>query len=179
MNSSVTIRRDGDASLLVAEQRVDAPLEAVYRFFGDPHNLERITPAFLNFRVLSIDTPVVRPGTLIRYRLKLHGVPIGWTTLIQEWSPPYRFRDVQLEGPYRLWDHLHEFEPVDGGTLLRDRVRFRTPLDALRRTPLLSWVDRDVERIFRYRQSVIAEILGAPSTTSGTPTAGDAVSSIA
>lgn len=179
MNPTLSIRPDGNASLLVAEQWVPRPMDDVFPFFGDPHNLERITPPFLNFRVLSIDTPAVAPGTLIRYRLTLHGLSIGWTTLIQEWTPPVRFRDVQIRGPYRLWDHVHEFESVNGGTLLRDRVRFRTPFNALRRTPLLSWVDRDVEKIFRFRQSAIAELFASPGDGSRTPAAGHVASSSA
>ena len=50
-------------------------------------------------------------GTLIEYRLRLHGIPIRWRTKIVVWEPPHRFVDVQLSGPYRLWHHTHDFEP--------------------------------------------------------------------
>ena len=40
--------------------------------------------------------------------------------------------DVQLSGPYRLWHHTHDFEPLaDGGTLMRDTVRYALPLGPL------------------------------------------------
>ena len=55
-------------------------------------------------------------------------MPISWTTRIDAWEPPRRFVDRQLRGPYRLWEHTHELEPVAGGTLIRDRVRYRTPV---------------------------------------------------
>ncbi|MDZ4805252.1 MAG: SRPBCC family protein [Candidatus Eisenbacteria bacterium] len=160
MDATVTIRHESDASILESRQWVDRSLEAVFPFFADPHNLERITPAFLKFKVLSMDTPTIESGTLLRYRLKLHGLPIHWTTRIKDWNPPHSFRDVQLSGPYRLWDHTHRFERREGGTLMTDIVRFRTPFDILRRTPLLSWINRDVEAIFRYRQTVIETMLG-------------------
>ena len=160
MEPAITLRHEPDASILVSTQWIPRPVEVVFPFFSDPYNLERITPPFLQFKVLSMTTPAIESGTLLTYRLKLHGFPIHWTTQIRDWNPPHSFRDIQLSGPYRLWDHTHRFEPRDGGTLLTDLVRFRTPLDALRRTPLLSWINRDVESIFRHRQRVIGELFG-------------------
>ena len=42
----------------------------------------------------------MRPGALIEYRLKLHGLPLSWLTRIEEWMPGERFVDAQLAGPY-------------------------------------------------------------------------------
>ena len=53
----------------------------------------------------------MRPGALIEYRLKLHGLPLSWLTRIEEWVPGERFVDAQLAGPYALWHHTHEFAP--------------------------------------------------------------------
>lgn len=168
---SVTLSRQDGAGLLRSGQWVPRPVDEVFPFFADPRNLERITPAFLNFQILDVDSPELGEGTLIRYRLRVHGLPIGWLTRITVWNPPFEFQDEQVRGPYRLWRHRHSFEAVDGGTRLRDEVLFRAPFDLLRRTPLLGWIDRDVESIFRYRQAVIAEIFG------GTPATGAVVSS--
>jgi len=38
-----------------------------------------------------------------------HGLPIRWTTEIGEWSPPHRFVDREVRGPYALWKHEHWF----------------------------------------------------------------------
>ena len=54
----------------------------------------------------------------------------------------------QLRGPYRLWIHEHEFESRDGGTLVRDRVRYAVAFDFLVHN---LFVRRDVARIFAYR----------------------------
>jgi len=98
---------------------------------------------------------VMRPGTLIDYRIKIHGIPIRWRTEITEWDPPLRFVDVQLSGPYTLWHHVHTFIEHDGGTLCRDEVRYRP-----RGGALMNWlfVRGDVERIFRYRQERLLEV---------------------
>jgi ligand-binding SRPBCC domain-containing protein len=111
-------------------------------------NLEALTPPWLNFKILTPLPIDVHEGTLIDYRLRLRGVPVRWRTRISVWQPPYRFVDEQLRGPYRQWIHEHTFEAHQGGTLVRDHVRYAVPFDWLVHRLL---VRPDVERIFRYR----------------------------
>ena len=87
-------------------------------------------------------------GTVIDYRLRVHGVRIRWRSLISAWEPPCRFVDEQVRGPYRLWHHEHIFEEVEEGTVVQDRVRY-APLGGVLINSL--FVRRDVERIFAYR----------------------------
>ena len=78
-----------------------------------------------------------------------------WVARIEDWSPPRRFVDLQLRGPYALWHHTHTFEEVDGGTRLGDRVRYRLPLGALGQAVAGDFVRRDVRTIFEYRRQAI------------------------
>ena len=66
--------------LLVREQRVELPLEDTFEIYGDALNLERITPPWLRFRVTTPAPIEMRVGTLIEYRLRLHGIPVRWKT---------------------------------------------------------------------------------------------------
>jgi ligand-binding SRPBCC domain-containing protein len=145
---------------LVREQRVARPLEEVFEFFARAGNLERITPPWLSFGLLSQEPIEMRLGTLIRYRLRLHGVPLRWTSRIEQWEPGRVFADRQVEGPYRLWHHQHEFWRSDGKTLVRDRVRYALPLGTLGELGHALFVRRDLERIFRYRHEAVARMLG-------------------
>jgi uncharacterized protein (TIGR01777 family) len=145
---------------LVREQIVPRPPAEVFRFFADPRNLARITPDFLGFRVLRTSTAELRAGTTIDYRLSLHGVPVRWRSVIEEWQPDRRFVDRQVRGPYRTWVHTHEFEPHEGGTLVRDRVRYALPLAPLGELVAGAFVGRDLERIFAYRRERLRELLG-------------------
>jgi ligand-binding SRPBCC domain-containing protein len=137
-----------------------APEEA-FAFFADALNLEAITPPWLAFRVITPGPIRMGPGTRIEYRLRLHRVPIRWVSEIAVWEAGRRFVDVQVEGPYRLWEHTHTFEAADGGTLICDRVRYSLPGGPLGAAAHLAFVRRDLARIFEYRRQAVARRLGA------------------
>ena len=142
------------------EQWIARPLEEVFAFFAEARNLEKITPPWLGFQVLTPGPIRLAAGAQIRYRIGLHGMPVGWTTEIRLWEPPHRFVDVQLRGPYALWHHTHRFEAAEGGTRMIDTVRYRVGWGVLGRAINALVVRRDLERIFAYRRSQIAERFG-------------------
>ena len=145
--------------ILEREQRLPVTPEHAFAFFADARNLEAITPPLLRFRVVTPEPIVMHGGTLIRYRLRVRGVPISWLTEIVEWDPPHRFVDAQRKGPYALWHHTHTFERDGDETIMRDVVRYRIgfgPLGALADALL---VRRDVEAIFDFRAARVPALL--------------------
>ena len=84
---------------LERSQLLPHPPEEAFAFFADAFNLEAITPPLLRFRVVTPAPIEMRPGTLIQYRLRLHGMGVDWLTRIDEWEPGVRFVDTQLPAP--------------------------------------------------------------------------------
>lgn len=144
-------------------QILDGTPAEVFPFFADAHNLEAITPPLLRFRVITPSPIPMAVGTLIEYRLRIHGLPIRWQTLIQDWTPDPthpRFVDTQLRGPYALWHHTHEFEPVgDDRTAMTDTVRYAIGFGPLGDVAHRLFVRRDVEAIFDHRARVVPELM--------------------
>lgn len=133
------------------------PIEKVFEFFCDPKNLESITPDLLHFKVLGMSTDSIEQGTTMDYQLKIHGLPKKWKTLIEKWDPPHCFIDTQLEGPYSLWHHTHQFTSLRGGTLMSDTVIYQPPLGPFGRVANLLFIRKDIEAIFHYRRKIIVE----------------------
>jgi hypothetical protein len=146
---------------LERRQHLDHPLHEVFAFFADAHNLERITPPWLRFELVAPAPAAMRLGALINYRLHLHGLPIRWTSRIEEWEPGRGFVDRQLRGPYRLWHHRHSFAAHDGGTVVCDSVDYALPLGRLGEVAHPLFVRRDLERIFTYRHQAVEQRLAA------------------
>lgn len=150
-----------DPYLLQSAQWIPKPIDEVFAFFSDAENLERITPPWLSFRIVSPRPIDMAAGAQIVYRLKWRGISMRWVTQIAEWQPPYRFVDVQLSGPYQLWRHTHTFEPDGNGTRINDEVRYRLPFGPIGQIVHALSVRRNVRAIFEYRSRAIQQILSA------------------
>lgn len=134
------------------EQILPGTPDEVFPFFADAGNLEAITPPYLRFEIVTPRPIAMGEGTLIEYKLRLHGLPISWLTRIEVWEPGVRFVDQQMRGPYALWHHTHDFEPTaDGRTLMRDTVRYAIPFGPLGELAHALFVKRDLNRIFNFR----------------------------
>jgi ligand-binding SRPBCC domain-containing protein len=137
-------------------QVIPAAREKVFEFFSAAENLERLTPPFLKFRILSPLPIEMKRGQFIEYNIALGGIPMNWLTEITEWQPNDRFVDVQLRGPYRYWHHLHEFREVPGGTEMRDVVDYELPLGPLGLLAHGVMVKSLLTRIFAFRFDAVA-----------------------
>lgn len=136
---------------LVRRQRLALPVEAVFPFFADPHNLEFLTPPWMNFRIETPSPIAMAAGTRIQYTIRWRGLPMSWLTEIVEWVPGRRFVDQQIRGPYRRWHHTHAFEPEGDATIMEDIVEYALPLGPIGRLAHALMVRRDVHRIFDFR----------------------------
>jgi len=146
---------------LTCSMTAPVPPERAFSIFENPYNLARITPDWLNFRVLTPDL-TMRPGAEIDYSIKWLGLPLRWKTLITAYDPPHGFVDQQARGPYLLWRHTHTFHRTAAGTEIRDQVDYRLPLGILGRAAHAIVVKRQLLGIFRFRQRAIAAMLAVP-----------------
>jgi ligand-binding SRPBCC domain-containing protein len=149
--------------VLQREQLVARPRSEVFAFFADARNLERLTPASLHFQILTPDPIVMRPGTLIDYRIALFGVPFGWRTRIDVFEPESRFVDTQLKGPYSVWRHTHEFVDDARGTRVLDHVEYEVPLGVLGEVARVLFVDAQLRAIFDFRKEAIDRVFRSSS----------------
>lgn len=148
------------AYVLQRQQKLPIARAEVFEFFSNPANLEVLTPPWLNFKITE-NPGALSEGALIRYSLRLHGIPLHWLTRIEDWQPGESFVDTQLAGPYKLWHHTHEFvDTVEGGTLIRDIVRYKVPFGPFGDLAQRALVKPDTEKIFDYRYDAVKREFG-------------------
>jgi hypothetical protein len=148
---------------LEREQVIPAPRAKVFEFFSAAENLGRLTPPFLELRILTPLPIEMKRGQHIEYRIAFGGLPMRWLAEITCWEPNERFVDEQLRGPYRCWHHLHEFRAVAQGTLMRDVVDYELPFGPLGSAAHALVVRRLLGRIFSFRAGAVASAFPAPS----------------
>lgn len=144
--------------LLKKETIIAAPLEQVWQFFTDPANLQKITPPYMNFRIIKRPASTeIFDGMQIEYKVSpLLSIPMKWITLIKSVDRLKSFTDVQSRGPYALWEHTHTFESVPEGTLMHDEVRYALPFGIMGVWAHKLFVYRQLEAIFQYRAQAVS-----------------------
>ena len=143
---------------------IPAPVEDVFSFFSNTENLNLIMPPWLYFNILTPLPIKMEKNVLIDYSIKLLGLRLIWNTEITVWQPPHKFVDIQIKGPYRVWEHTHLFEEKEGGTQMEDVIRYAVPGFVL--SPLIHFliVRPRLENIFAFREQRILELFTSRET---------------
>lgn len=143
------------------QQLLPIKIDQVWDFFSNPRNLCRITPASLDFKIMSQVPEKISEGLEIEYRVKpLLGIPVLWLSRIKDVKPPFQFVDVQLKGPYRYWHHHHFFQETLSGVLMTDTINYEVPLSRI-----FPWLNdvivvKELNRIFNFRQETLKVMFG-------------------
>jgi len=136
-------------------------LQRAWDFFWTPHNLEGMTPGYLNFRI-TCDTPDrAYSGLIITYRIAaVAGIPMTWVTEIKHVIEPYQFVDEQRLGPFRFWHHQHRFREVPGGIEMEDIVHYVMRAGWIGRVVHCCFIRARLEHIFDFRRDYLARLFG-------------------
>ncbi len=95
-------------------------------------------------------------GQIIRYKVTvLPLVRLTWVTEITGVTEGKSFTDEQRKGPYNLWKHTHTFRPEAGGVEMTDVVDYSLPFGPLGQFAHWLFVEREVNRIFDHRFTVL------------------------
>lgn len=146
--------------------KINAPLTEVWKFFSSPYNLQKITPAYMNFIITDCpDKNRIFEGMQIRYKVSpVLKVPMNWVTLIESVKEGVCFTDRQLKGPYKLWHHVHTFREVNGVVEMKDDVTYELPMGPLGSLAHAMFVKKQLEDIFDYRETAVRKIFSVDDT---------------
>jgi len=160
-----------------SEQWLPQPVEKVFAFFANPHNLPRIMPPAMAAKLLNLklvnarnkgsDEGPIMAGAgsemVLSFRV-LPGLPLRgkWVARITECQINHFFTDIQVKGPFKSWNHRHEFVPQarDGvaGTLIRDAVDYEVGFGPLGALADRMFVRRRLQHTFAWRQKAVGEL---------------------
>ncbi len=145
---------------LVVTQFLPIDLNKAWDFFSSPENLSRITPPEMDFKILTKDVSEnIYDGMEIDYSVKpLAGIPVKWKTEIRNVRQLHSFTDIQVKGPYKVWEHTHTFAVVKGGVMMNDEITYLLPLGILGKIAHFLFVRKKIEKIFNYRKTVLQKI---------------------
>lgn len=145
---------------LYREQQLNCNIEKAWDFFSSPHNLSEITPESMSFVVLSeINNEPIFEGMEIDYTVSpILGIPMRWKTVISQVEDYKSFTDFQKKGPYKYWNHFHEFIPNEKGVLMKDTVDYELPIGMLGKIAHQLFVKEKLKSIFDFRYSILNDL---------------------
>lgn len=143
-----------------SEQFLPIGIDEAWKFFSSPKNLVTITPAELDFKIItSLKDEEIYEGMKIDYIVKpLLKIPMRWQTEIINVTKGKHFTDRQVKGPYKLWEHTHIFKPVQDGVLMQDIVNYQLPFGFIGNIAHSLIVKKKIENIFTYRKNILNKI---------------------
>ena len=144
----------------VARTRLAATPEEVFAWHAEPNAFEKLTPPWEPVEVESRSgAGIEEEGFRVVLRMRVGPFRPRWIAEHHDCVPGRRFRDIQVSGPFKLWEHTHSFLPDGDGCVLEDRIRYALPGGALADWLFGGFVRRKLKRMFDYRHRVTAEAL--------------------
>lgn len=104
---------------------VQASAGELFTFHSDPANLSVVMPPTLKVVKLLTDG-LAEEGRLIELHCRdVWIIPMRWVCRWKTVTAPYLLVDEMLEGPFRVFEHEHRFEPLaEGGCRMTDRITY-------------------------------------------------------
>lgn len=145
---------------LFREQQLNCDLATAWKFFSSANNLSEITPKDMGFIVLTeMEDDEIYEGMIIDYYVSpLFGIKMKWQTEITHVDFQKSFIDFQKKGPYKLWNHHHEFIPNKEGVLMRDTIEYELPMGFLGEIAHRLFVKKKLEHLFDYRFRILSKL---------------------
>jgi ligand-binding SRPBCC domain-containing protein len=142
----------------VARSQIQASAEDLFRWHAEPGALEKLTPPWEHVTVEQ-HAPGIRNRDRGVLRVRLGPFRIRWIFEHRDYLEGRQFRDVQLSGPFRQWEHTHLFTAESPGIcLLEDRIDYSLPLGFIGNFLGGWYVRRKLKKLFAYRHRVTLEI---------------------
>lgn len=143
-------------------QKVNASRDEVWDFIATPRNLQKITPDYMGFEILSKNLPEkMYEGMMISYNVRpVFGIKTKWVTEITHIHEKEYFVDEQRVGPYTIWHHQHRIKPLENGILMEDIVSYKPPFGFLGNIANSLFIRNKIEEIFDYRKIAVEQKFG-------------------
>jgi len=112
----------------------------------------------------------IRDGGTVSVAAKQGPTELKGAVRHTEFEEGRRFRDEQISGPFEKWVHDHRFLPADdGGSFMEDEIEWVAPFGSAGRLFAEGFIDRELERIFRFRHVRLHNDLTVHSRYGGKP----------
>jgi uncharacterized protein (TIGR01777 family) len=142
--------------------------DVVFGWHESDGAFERLSPPWMDVRCAE-RTGGITDGSRVVLLVRKGPLCVAWELGHKDYVINERFVDYQIKGPFDYWQQTHSILAEGGGAKLIDRVEYRLPLGSLGQFFGGGLIKADLERLFRYRHSLLRRDLGMQKRYGGRP----------
>ena len=149
---------------LIVETFIDAPAQICFDLVRDVSVHVDTASQTSERAVAGITSGELKLGQIVTFEGRHFGVRQRLTVEVTEYERPRLFVDEMVEGVFKSFKHVHEFNGERGGTRMRDTLTWESPLGILGRVADRFFVEahlRDLVTIRNARLKSMAESLSS------------------
>lgn len=134
-------------------------MEALFSWHERPGALERLSPPWDPVELVE-RTGGIEDGSEAVLKVRIGPKAVLWHARHRDYAKDQLFRDEQVRGPFKYWCHSHRFEALGNDrSVLEDRIEYALPGPAIGTLMMGAWVEKNLDRVFRYRHQTLANDL--------------------
>ena len=108
---------------------IKQPLNKVFDFYSDPKNINLLTPGFI--RVTSNPDKKISKNETFTIQINVLGIKNKWEILNKKYKENELFTDLQLNDPFKYWEHNHIFKNKNNKTIMYDVINYNSKFKLL------------------------------------------------
>ena len=138
--------------------RIKAPIELCFDLSRDIDLHMQSTGHTREVAIAGVTSGLIGPDQEVTWEATHFGVRQRLTSRITAYRRPYHFRDSQVRGAFKRFDHDHFFSESDGATLMRDVFDFDSPLGILGTIANRVYLTRYMTSFLERRNRLVKEV---------------------
>jgi uncharacterized protein len=143
------------------DTELHAPAALVFDYLESLGAFERLKPPTEGMRVKKPATSL-RNGSIVELEVPVFGpFCMPWHLEHRDYQAGQQFKDVQVKGPFKRWEHTHAVVPKnsegqDEQCILQDTLEIEFPFGPLTQWFMAPLIRAKLNALFRYREPVMA-----------------------
>ena len=147
---------------IILETLISASAEVCFDLMRDVRIHTETTSQTNEKAVAGVTDGKIGLGQTVTFEGTHFGMRQRLTVKVVEFDRPRRFVDAMVEGRFKSFVHIHEFEPRDGDTLMSDTLIWESPFGLLGRIVDKLLLKRHLTQMVSTRNAKLKEIAELP-----------------
>ncbi len=141
--------------------RIAAPIERCFDLARNIDVHQASTARTRERAVAGVTTGLIGPGDTVTWEAVHFGIRQRLTVRITDFDRPFMFADEMVSGALTSLKHVHQFVPIEGGTLMIDIFDYTSPLGVLGTIADRLFLERYMTRFLAQRNEHLKRVAEA------------------